>query len=56
MVLDGETLEQAAEEANGRAKAAVNIFGKSYEYTRKYREFVKMMKEIEKEEKKRLNE
>ena len=34
-------------------KAAVNIFGKSYEYTRKYREFVKMMKEKEKEEKNR---
>ena len=33
-------------------KAAVNIFGKSYEYTRKYREFVKMMKAKEKEEKK----
>lgn len=30
-------------------KAAVNIFGQSYEYTRKYREFVKMMKEKEKE-------
>lgn len=28
--------------------AAVNIFGKSYEYTQKYREFVKMMKEKEK--------
>ena len=28
--------------------AAVNIFGKSYEYTRRYREFVKMMKEKEK--------
>ncbi len=33
-------------------KAAVNIFGKSYEYTRKYREFVKMMKEKEKRKKK----
>lgn len=33
-------------------KAAINIFGKSYEYTRKYREFVKMMKAKEKEEKK----
>lgn len=29
-------------------KAAINIFGKSYEYTQKYREFVKMMKEKEK--------
>ena len=28
--------------------AAVNIFGQSYEYTRRYREFVKMMKEKEK--------
>lgn len=33
-------------------KAAVNLFGKSYEYTRKYREFVKMMKAKEKEKKK----
>lgn len=30
--------------------AAVNIFGKSYEYTVKYREFQKMMKSKEKEE------
>ena len=30
-------------------KAAVNVFGKSYEYTRKYREFAKMMKAKEKE-------
>lgn len=29
-------------------KACINIFGESYEYTRKYREFVKMMKEKEK--------
>ncbi|MCM1228352.1 MAG: hypothetical protein NC320_13195 [Clostridium sp.] len=29
-------------------KAAVNIFGKSYEYTAKYREFVKMMTAKEK--------
>lgn len=29
-------------------KAAVNLFGKSYEYTRKYREFQKMMKLQEK--------
>ncbi len=29
--------------------AAVNIFGKSYEYTRKYREFVKMMNAKENE-------
>ena len=34
-------------------KAAVNIFGKSYEYTAKYRAFVKEMKAKEKEEKKR---
>lgn len=34
--------------------ASVNIFGKSYEYTQKYREFVKMMKAKEKREK--LNE
>lgn len=26
-------------------KAVINIFGKSYEYTRKYREFVKVMKD-----------
>lgn len=32
-------------------KAAVNLFGKSYEYTRKYREFQKMMKKKAKEEK-----
>lgn len=31
--------------------AAVNIFGKSYEYTRKYREFAKDMKEQEKAKK-----
>lgn len=31
-------------------QACMNIFGKSYEYTRKYREFQKMMKEKEKEE------
>ncbi|MDE7365431.1 MAG: phosphoadenosine phosphosulfate reductase family protein [Ruminococcus sp.] len=29
--------------------AAVNIFGKSYEYTKKYRDFVKMMKSKDKE-------
>lgn len=34
-------------------KAAVHIFGKSYEYTAKYRAFVKEMKALEKEEKKR---
>ena len=34
-------------------KAAVHIFGKSYEYTAKYRAFVKEMKAREKEEKKR---
>ena len=34
-------------------KAAVHIFGKSYEYTAKYRAFVKEMKAKEKEEKKR---
>lgn len=34
-------------------KAAINIFGKSYEYTAKYRAFVKEMKAKEKEEKKR---
>lgn len=33
-------------------KAAVHIFGKSYEYTAKYRAFVKEMKAKEKEEKK----
>ena len=32
-------------------KAAVHIFGKSYEYTAKYRAFVKEMKALEKEEK-----
>lgn len=49
------TEELAVIEANEPElyKAAVNIFGKSYEYTRKYREFVKMMKAKEKEEKKR---
>ncbi len=31
--------------------AAANIFGKSYEYTKKYRDFVKMMNDKEKEEK-----
>lgn len=31
--------------------AAIHVFGKSYEYTAKYREFVKMMKEKEKAEK-----
>lgn len=36
-------------------KAAVNIFGKSYEYTAKYRAFVKEMKAREKEKKKRQN-
>ena len=30
-------------------KAAVSVFGKSYEYTKKYREFQKMMNEREKE-------
>ena len=34
-------------------KAAVNIFGKSYEYTAKYRAFVKEMKVKEKEQKKK---
>lgn len=34
-------------------KAAVNIFGKSYEYTAKYRAFVKKMKTKEKEQKKK---
>jgi 3'-phosphoadenosine 5'-phosphosulfate sulfotransferase (PAPS reductase)/FAD synthetase len=34
-------------------KAAINLFGKSYEYTAKYRAFVKEMKAKEKEEKKR---
>ena len=34
-------------------KAAVNIFGKSYEYTAKYRAFVKEMKTKEKEKKQR---
>lgn len=33
-------------------KAAVNLFGKSYEYTQKYREFAKMMKTKEKDNKK----
>lgn len=32
-------------------KACVNIFGQAYEYTRKYREFVKEMKAKEKESK-----
>lgn len=32
--------------------AAMNIFGKSYEYTQKYRDFVKIMKAKEKEQKK----
>lgn len=35
-------------------KAAVAVFGKSYEYTRKYREFVKTMKAKEKEDKDQL--
>lgn len=34
-------------------KAAVNIFGKSYEYTAKYRAFVKEMRAKEKEQKKK---
>ena len=34
-------------------KAAVNIFSKSYEYTAKYRAFVKEMKAKEKEQKKK---
>ena len=34
-------------------QAAVNIFGKSYEYTAKYRAFVKEMKAKEKEQKKK---
>lgn len=33
-------------------KACINIFGKSYEYTKKYREFVKNMKEAEKKQEK----
>ena len=36
-------------------KAEVNIFGKSYEYTAKYRAFVREMKAIEKDNKKRQN-
>lgn len=32
-------------------KACINIFGQAYEYTRKYREFVKEMKDKEKESK-----
>lgn len=32
-------------------KACMNIFGESYEYTRKYREFQKMMKEKERDNK-----
>ena len=37
-------------------KAAMHLFGKSYEYTAKYRAFVKEMKAKEKEEKKRDRE
>jgi 3'-phosphoadenosine 5'-phosphosulfate sulfotransferase (PAPS reductase)/FAD synthetase len=48
-----EELEIIKEHEPTLYKAAVNIFGKSYEYTKKYREFVKMMKAKEKEEKKR---
>ncbi len=36
-------------------KAAVNIFGRSYEYTAKYRAFVREMKAREKENRKRQN-
>ncbi len=35
-------------------QAAINIFGKSYEYTRKYHEFQKMMKLQEKDRNKRI--
>ena len=39
---------------SAQRKAAVAVFGKSYEYTRKYREFFKMMKAKEKENKDQL--
>jgi hypothetical protein len=49
-----EELEIIKEHEPTLYKAVVNIFGKSYEYTKKYREFVKMMKAKEKEERKRV--
>ena len=47
-----EELEVIKENEPKLYKAAINVFGKSYEYTRKYREFVKIMKAKEKEKKK----
>ena len=53
--IDDNMTEQHIEVRNdGKLyQAAVNIFGKSYEYTAKYRAFVKEMKAKEKEDKKR---
>ena len=48
-----EELEIIREHEPNLYKAAVYIFGKSYEYTAKYRAFAKEMKAREKEEKKR---
>ena len=47
-----EELEVIKENEPKLYKAAINVFGKSYEYTRKYREFVRIMKAKEKEQKK----
>ena len=47
-----EALNKCAEHEPNLYKAAVHIFGKSYEYTAKYRAFVKEIKAKEKEEKK----
>ena len=47
-----EELEVIKENEPKLYKAAINVFGKSYEYTRKYREFVRIMKVKEKEQKK----
>lgn len=47
-----EELEIIREHEPNLYKAAVHIFGKSYEYTAKYRAFAKEMKAREKEAKK----
>ena len=46
-----EELEIIREHEPNLYKAAVDIFGKSYEYTAKYRAFVKEMKALGKEAK-----
>lgn len=51
-----EELEIIREHEPNLYKAAVHIFGKSYEYTAKYRAFVKEMKAIEREKKRNNND